>query len=229
MPHAIESSCWASRLPPHVLFAARLPGRPSDFREEKSTHMTRGKKNSVGDLNACMSVLALQWKDTHVVNIIELFLYFNRLGYKQFVRKRESFCEKCFCACVCDWPPSVGEDYYLIIRQACSIWSPLKRKNNRGRAGHKRESWREREWQSKGETENTNQGRTWEKISLFNHSSNFQSLSTAEEKQWKGKGEKISFSLHRYRSITLFQKPSELPKKIYFLINIFVLFWNINI
>ncbi len=142
MPNAIESSCWASRLPPHVLFAARLPGRPSDFREEKSTHMTRGKKNSVGDLNACMSVLALQWKDTHVVNIIELFLYFNRLGYKQFVRKRESFCEKCFCACVCDWPPSVGEDYYLIIRQACSIWSPLKRKNNRGRAGHKRESWR---------------------------------------------------------------------------------------
>lgn len=84
-----------------MLFAARLPGRPSDFREEKSTHMTRGKKNSVGDLNACMSVLALQWKDTHVVNIIELFLYFNRLGYKQFVRKRESFCEKCFCAYVC--------------------------------------------------------------------------------------------------------------------------------
>lgn len=104
MPHAIESSCWASGLPPHVLFAARLPGRPSDLlcleaerRVEKSTHKTRGKKNrpalygeilSVGDLNACTCVPGLQWKDTHVVNIIELFLFSNRLGYKRFVRKR---------------------------------------------------------------------------------------------------------------------------------------------
>ncbi len=161
-----------------------------------------------------MSVLGLQWKDTHVVNIIELFLFFNRLGYKPFVRKRESFCEKCFCACECDWPPSGGEDYYLIIRQACSIWSPLKRKNNRGRAGHERESWREWERQSEGETENTNQGRTWEKISLFNHSSNFQSLSTAEERDEREKGEKISFALHRYRSITLFQKHSKLQRDL---------------
>ncbi len=151
-----------------------------------------------------MSVLGLQWKDTHVVNIIELFLFFNRLGYKPFVRKRESFCEKCFCACECDWPPSGGEDYYLIIRQACSIWSPLKRKNNRGRAGHERESWREWERQSEGETENTNQGRTWEKISLFNHSSNFQSLSTAEERGWKGKRRENlirSLSIQVYNSV----------------------------
>lgn len=119
-----------------MLFAARLPGRPSDLlcleaerREEKSTHKTKGEKKaalygavlSVGDLNACMSEFGLRWKDTYDVCITELFLFSNRLGYKRFARKKESFHEKCFCACVCDRPPSVGEDYYLIIRQACSI------------------------------------------------------------------------------------------------------------
>lgn len=103
----------------------------AEHREEKSTHKTKEKKKpalygeilSVGEPNACVSVFGLQWKDTYVVCIIELelFLFSNRLGYKRSVRKKESFHEKCFCACVCDRPPSVGEDYYLIIRQACFI------------------------------------------------------------------------------------------------------------
>lgn len=187
-----------------------------------------------------MSVFGLQWKDTYDVCIIGLFLSSNRLGYKWSAHKKESFHEKCFCACVCDRPPSVGEDYYLIIRQACSIWSPLKRKNNRGKPGM---SMRAGESESDRATERqrilTREGHERKSPCLttpvtFNFS--------AQQKKRNERGKKsenliLSLSIQVYNSVPKTQWAAYIcrlfrhhtKRKINFLINIFVLFSSINI
>lgn len=160
------------------------------------------EKSSV---NACMSVFGFQWK--HAVCIIELWDINGLQHVKGKVSMKSVFVHVCVTGL-----PLLGKITISLSGRPALFDHCSRGKTTEGNRAWAWELEREREWQSKGETENTNQGRTWEKISLFNHSSNFQFLSTAEEKEWKGeRSVKISFSPCRYRSITLFLKSSELP------------------